>query len=249
MMESIFNFRDLGNVPTSCGKVKEKIFIRGGALNNISDSDLHDLKETYHLDTIIDFRDTNELETKPDVEIANTKYIHLNVIGQNEVTANPVKMAKDAQRQQDGKYMEVLYENFVHYKSSSDCYRQFIDIIKEHDKGSIYFHCSAGKDRTGFAAYILLRILGATDEEAMAEYMRSNDVSEEQLQVLIKDLTEAFKGLDPDTLRSFLGVKTEYLQSSIDAIKELYGDFDTYRKEALNVSDEDVKFLQAKYCE
>ena len=249
MMESIFNFRDLGNVPTSGGKVKEKLLIRGGALNSVSESDLKDLKEIYHLNTIVDFRDTGELEAKPDMEIEGTKYIHLNVIGQNEVSANPAKIAKDAQRQQEGKYMEVLYENFVHYKTSSDCYKEFVNIVKNHQEGSIYFHCSAGKDRTGFAAYILLRLLGASDEEAMNDYMRSNDVSDEQLQVLMKDLMEAFEGLDPDTLKSYLGVKTEYLQSSIDAIKELYGDFDTYRKEVLEVSDEDVALLRSKFCE
>ena len=245
-MKSIFNFRDLGGVSTPYGKIKPRVFIRGGSLNSVSEEDTMKLLNDYKLKTIIDFRDDREVSAKPDAKYAGVEHYHIDIIGNQHVTANP---AVAAENMVEKEYMEVLYENFLHAERSSAGYKKFVDILKDHEEGSLYFHCSAGKDRTGFAGYILLKILGATDEVVMEDYLKSNNVSEEQLSKLLSELTVTNPEIDIEELKTWLGVKESYLKASIAAIEDLYGDFDTYREKALDISDIDVLEIRARFLE
>ncbi len=52
-------------------------------------------------------------------------------------------------------------------------YQRLFNLLLEND-GNIYFHCTAGKDRTGVAGFLIMMALGMSEEDGVKEYMLSN---------------------------------------------------------------------------
>lgn len=84
------------------------------------------------------------------------------------------------QRMQEGEnalqQMVEVYKHFVINKHIRGQYRKFFDLVLTNDKEneSLLFHCTAGKDRTGFAAILLLDCLGVNSETIVEDYMATN---------------------------------------------------------------------------
>lgn len=105
----------------------------------------------------------------------------------------------------------------------SDAMRYLFDKIKNHET-PIYFHCSAGKDRTGVSGALIMLLLGASLEDVMHDYLLSNvyrrEVNEKRINAYPASMHEA--------LRPLYYVKPEYLKLTLDHILEIYGDFEHY---------------------
>jgi protein-tyrosine phosphatase len=120
----------------------------------------------------------------------------------------------------------------------------FIQQVLDAEGQPIVWHCSAGKDRTGFAAAILLRMLGVSRDVIMQDYMLSREYS---LAARQKELTlvRLLQGEEAaDKLEILLGVEEAWLQAAFDAIDEQYGSFDNYVDEALSLEDTDIARLR-----
>ncbi len=108
----------------------------------------------------------------------------------------------------------------------------------------VLWHCSAGKDRAGFAAAILLRILGVEADVVVQDYALSKQYA---LDARKRDLflLRLFKGDEAaDKLAVIMGVEPEWLQAGFDQIDADYGNFDGYVREGLGLSEEDVARLK-----
>ena len=128
-------------------------------------------------------------------------------------------------------------------------FREFIGVVQQAKGEPVVWHCSAGKDRTGFAAAILLRLLGVPEDVVMQDYILSREYA---LAARQKELTlvRILKGEEAaDKLQILLGVEEPWLQAAFDTIDETYGSFDNYVSEALGLSDEDVTALRAELLE
>ncbi|MFH2204094.1 MAG: tyrosine-protein phosphatase [Elusimicrobiota bacterium] len=90
------------------------------------------------------------------------------------------------------------------------------------------FHCAAGKDRTGFAAAILLSGLGVSWEDVLADYLVSNTALAERNRALIDGISQIWTKepgrAGPETLQAILGVDAEYLTTAFRKIQDQYGD-------------------------
>jgi hypothetical protein len=95
------------------------------------------------------------------------------------------------------------------------------------------FHCTTGKDRTGWAAAALLTLLGVPKETVMADYMRTNDYTLPQFKHAIDDFVAA--GGDRAIAVAVFGVKPEYLDASFDEMQKQYGTIEGYFSEALGI--------------
>lgn len=73
-----------------------------------------------------------------------------------------------------------------------------------HDGTPFLFHCTAGKDRTGFAAYLILKTLGVPDDCILHDYMQSNVYRSEENQVFSRQMP------DLPGMEELLCVKEEY---------------------------------------
>jgi protein-tyrosine phosphatase len=246
--EGISNFRDLGGYPTADGhQVKWGVLYRTGTLAHSSNADLEGL-EQLNLKTLIDFRSSTEKEQEPNrlpdpvgfavIEIPTLDDGNKAMVGEimerietgNFEGLEPNQMMLDANRQ----FASTFTPQF----------RQFVATVKEADGAPIVWHCSAGKDRTGFAAAILLRILGVPQTVIMQDYMASKQHALEarKSQLLMLRL---FKGQEAaDKLSILMGVEEEWLQAAFEEIDATWGSFDNYVHDGLKLSTADIARLK-----
>ena len=123
-------------------------------------------------------------------------------------------------------------------------YRRFVGELLAARGAPVLFHCTAGKDRTGFAAAIVLRLLGVPEEVIVADYMRSREYS---LAARRRDLLllRLLKGPATTALvRALLGVEAAYLQAAFEAIAREYGSFAAYARDGLGLGDAEIAQLR-----
>jgi protein-tyrosine phosphatase len=128
-------------------------------------------------------------------------------------------------------------------------YRRFMAELLAARGAPVLFHCTAGKDRTGFAAAIVLRLLGVPQEVIVADYLRSKVYS---LAARRRDLLllRLLKGRELTALvRTLLGVESAYLQAAFDAIDREYGSFAAYARDGLGLSEADIAWLRDNLLE
>lgn len=151
-LEGGSNFRDLGGYPTQDQKlVKWGMIYRSDDISKLTDSDLQTLKGI-NLATVCDLREPDELKQKPDRLPEGIYYLNLPAGSENvKVNSNYFTMNLDSM-------MTATYGRTEHLKAK---YKPMFDQLLALKSGkSMMFHCTAGKDRTGMGAALILSALG-----------------------------------------------------------------------------------------
>ncbi len=109
-----------------------------------------------------------------------------------------------------------------------------------------YVHCAAGKDRTGTFSAILLMLLGASQEDVMAEYMRTQNAVD--LDTLIPVITKKMENrynrrFDANALKPYFNVEPDYLNRSLQVI----GNVEQYANDVLHLSTKEIDNLRKHY--
>ena len=123
-------------------------------------------------------------------------------------------------------------------------FRHFLHHILEAEGKPVLFHCTGGKDRTGFATALLLTILGVSKETIFQDYLLSNQLILPALKSRMR-LYAMIRG--PKALQvveELARVTPAYLGAAFAAIEVEYGNFDNYVQQALTLSKEDVEELR-----
>ena len=109
-------------------------------------------------------------------------------------------------------------------------------------------HCTAGKDRTGLVAALLLLTLGVPEETVLADYTLSNLFYDHFHVDIAADLKQVAPwGMSLDGLQDLLLVKAKTLQGALDHIQQKYGSLDSYLRDAAGVSDKTIAELRANW--
>jgi len=228
------NTRDFYGIKNKEGRViNTHNFVRSCALDKLTRKDI---KKLEFLQTIIDLRDNDEYEEKPDKKLPNAKNINLPVFSETTIG---VSMSE--------KSIEALY-NLPDFK---DVYKRMVteEVCVEHLKeifkvittteGPILWHCSEGKDRCGIVSALFLSLLDVSYEEVMKDYLLTNDVpskNKSRYYRLVLFLTRDKK--KADLILPMFEAREEYLSAAFTAINETYGSVDNFLKETLGISDE-----------
>lgn len=107
-------------------------------------------------------------------------------------------------------------------------------------------HCSAGKDRTGWAASLLLLVLDAHEDDVIEHYLLSNEHRREENARLLASPRD---GLEPEWIRPFLEVRAEYARASLAAASERFGSFAAYVEKGLGVDAAAIERLRGNFLE
>ncbi|OFI46092.1 hypothetical protein BG262_06300 [Floricoccus penangensis] len=225
--KNIVNFRDIGGYETKMGKLQEGIFFRSGQLTNLNEKQIGLLKNICKIKTIYDFRSQAEVNKEEDTKIDDILYKHLDVLAsiQHGGSASLEGMFSDLDNIDESMYK--TYEEIVLSESAQNSYHKFLqDLIEE--KYSIVFHCFAGKDRTGWAAYLVLKAAGVSDGDIMKDYLETNVSRKSANDEIINKYKDKLNDQQVAGLKIALTVKAEYLEYAIKIMNEEYGSFENY---------------------
>lgn len=161
-LKGSYNTRDLGGYPTYDGNATRfNQFLRSDEVGYLSEEDIMFLKE-YGVKTVIDLRTKDELEQIPN-PFENEpliKFHHISLISQ--------KMIQEMTEKFNTVSMDINYINTLELEKRSIA--KVLKAIHESEEGCILFHCSAGKDRTGLIAMLLLGIAGVDHQDIITNY-------------------------------------------------------------------------------
>lgn len=243
-LPTLANLRDLGGWTGADGAhVVSGVLYRSTKLAGIDEADTEQLVDR-RVQTVIDLRTKGERDAEPDPQIPDATNVFLDVFQGSEMAASAdlrdlLKHPREVTTAlSDGKaaeFMSVAYRDVVVLPSAQTAYRGFFDTIEEATE-PVLFHCTTGKDRTGWGAALIFTVLGVSRDQILQEYLLTND----QLLPRFKKSFEAFElaGGDPDVLRPVLGVDRAYLQSSFDTVDAQFGSMDRYLDEGLGMDSE-----------
>jgi protein-tyrosine phosphatase len=140
----------------------------------------------------------------------------------------------------DGRAFEVMKRGAVHlvtHPERCDQFGRMVRRLAEPDGTPALIHCSAGKDRTGWAASLVLLTLGVDEGEVIAHYLESNAHAPYRSTAMNR-MRDA--GIDPEIIVPFITVHEDYVRASLAALEETWGGLDGYLRDALCVDDEVV---------
>jgi protein-tyrosine phosphatase len=253
-LASVPNLRDIGGYRTSDGKwVKVGLLYRSDGLDTLSDADDATL-QALGVKLVCDLRTNGERESKPDKEIPGATNEQIDIIGEDELTAkitSAITSGDKAAQQEllgDGKGAQLLVDggrSFVSAPNSRAGYTTFFSRIEDPDNLPTVLHCSAGKDRTGWASAAVLTALGVPKATVMQDYLASNEYLKEKNE---KTLAQTGALIDTALLEPVLTVKAPYLNASFDEVKAKYKTFDKYLA-AIGVTKADKQELRDELLE
>jgi len=165
VLESAFNFRDLGGYPAGSGRrTRWRTLFRADGLHRLTEPDLEILRRL-GLCTVIDLRTENELveRGKFPIEAHPVGYHHLSLMDVIWDPAEAPAADEPATEFLLGKYIEMVSRAETRV---ADAFR----ILATPGALPGVFHCAAGKDRTGVLAGLLLSTLGVADDDVVADY-------------------------------------------------------------------------------
>jgi protein-tyrosine phosphatase len=245
----VSNFRDLGGYVTLDGRpIRWGALYRSDRLRDLSDRDLLYLDQL-DLHTIIDFRSQNERLEAPN-RLPNghrIKTLDLPIIPNDSSEA--AQEISNRVRKGDIEGLDALklitadYRRFVTKYTFQ--FRQYFRALIEARGRPVLFHCTAGKDRTGFAAATILRILGVPEESIIEDYLLSNRYYLPAYQDEIEKLHQVHGQAVAEFVTLLAEVRAEYIQASFQAIDDLYGSFEAFRQVGLGLDDQDISDLRS----
>src|ERR1700724_1913427 len=232
------NFRDLGGYPAVDGRaVRWRQIFRSNHLGHVTTADIEVLRGL-GLRSAFDFRGTEE-------RIA--AMCGLEEIAVHSLPIEPTVVAALRGRLADGaalssadalEVMRDSYRSYVRYNTAS--FRALFAHLLE-DRAPLVIHCTAGKDRTGFACALILHALGVADDLIAEDYLLTNHFYRRDPNSS-SDL--------PDDVRQVLGsVEESFLAAAFEVIAGEYGDLEAYFNDGLNLGARERLQLKARYLE
>jgi protein-tyrosine phosphatase len=249
LLTSVVNFRDIGGYATADGRrVRTGRVFRSGALMGISDADLAAL-EALPIRTVIDLRTRDDLDAAAPGRLpAGARRVSVPMGDPSTITADlrALIFAADALAARErlgagqAEQMMVAAATGLALERTRE-YAQLVRALLRPAALPALVHCSAGKDRTGWAASILLLAAGVPEPDVIEHYVLSNAYRRDENARVLAALPA---GLDPDWLRPFFEVREAYAQAALDALRARFGGVEGYLREGLGLAAGEVEQLR-----
>ncbi len=231
------NFRDAGGYRTTDGSwVRMGVAYRSGDLSRLTDQDLAKLRRL-GVREVFDLRTPAEQQSAPDRVPAGATVVAANVLGAADTGAFDVTTPQAA--------VQVMIDaerTMVSSGSARAAYRSVLTALVERDDEGVLFHCTAGKDRTGWASAALLTALGVPRESVEADYLASNTYRAAENAAALAQLPPAYQAV----YKPLLDVRAEYLNAGFDEVRREFGSFDAYLKSGLGLDQRDLRDLRSQ---
>lgn len=232
------NFRDLGGYAGHEGRrVRRGRIFRSDHLGALTRQDAVQLR-TIGLTRIADLRGVTEREAAAcalegvtvhslPIEPTIVQKIHdLLDAGQRPAPQDIVALMQDT------------YRGFV--RGNSNRFAELFAHLLESDE-PLVFHCTAGKDRTGFAAAMIHLALGVAEEDVRRDYLLTNE--------RLKPDPNWWQALAPEVAQVLYRVQPEFLDASLQALREDFGSTEGYLADGLKLGAAERARLRELYLD
>ncbi|GHB36319.1 protein-tyrosine-phosphatase [Streptomyces cirratus] len=242
-LQGAVNFRDLGGYRTyTGGQVRQGLVYRSDALNKLTAADLTTVSGL-GLTKAVDFRVPLEVQydgadrlpagltpTSRPVSDLGLYATLLTAIS----SGDPVKQEQMLGGGRAEAYMRDIYRTFV---TGPENRAQFAATLREiaGGTGPLLYHCTSGKDRTGWVSYVLLRALGVPESSAGRDYLASNTFRAAYDAQVRAGLEQSGRMQDPDLLIPLQEVRQDYLDAATARLEADYGGFHGYLTDGLGL--------------
>lgn len=248
------NFRELGGYKTADGKtIKMHKLLRTANLGTLDETDrkfLHD----YGVKYVVDFRSQAEVDHEPDRVPEGAEYDYDPVFSEDLTNASKSieEVIKQGQKNPQAGYEHMMfaYDDMITSEPAQKAYRRFFDLLLANDEEgqSLIFHCTAGKDRTGVGALLILTALGVPLETIKQDYLLTNIATADFVNNMLKQAKA--QGADDATLnilKDFQTVHIEYIDHVLATINGKYGSVDNYLHDIMKLTDAEISKLRKIY--
>ncbi|MEU7946894.1 tyrosine-protein phosphatase [Micromonospora taraxaci] len=253
------NARELGGLVGADGRrVRVGQLIRTPALGRLIDDDLPVLAKLGPA-CVVDLRDDSEIAVAPadrltgeprvvclpvhDPEHPVFTYVSAVLLGHD------LNAYAELARQGTAGAMAAIYRWFVTGESARVGFAEAVRLAGRPENLPLVYHCSAGKDRTGWLTVILLTALGVDEAAIRADYLRNNEMTDSLRAVIVEAMRRRQPELDVDAVLPVLEVRAEYLDAGYDEVRRVHGSFDAYLRDGLGLTDGDVRAVRAQLLE
>ena len=238
LLQGASNFRDLGGYLTANGqRVRRGQVFRSDHLAGLSAADVAQL-QALGVGHSLDFRGVAEYTATP-YDIPGVQRVALTI----EPTVVARMQALVAQgieptTEETVELMRETYRDFVN--RNADTFGRFIKHLLEQPTPQV-FHCTAGKDRTGFAAALLLSALGVDRAAIEHDYLLTN-------QLYRRDPRLEGKG-PAHVMKVLWQVQPEFLHAAYEAVDAQHGGMQNYLHGAIGLSPQELAELRSLLLE
>jgi protein-tyrosine phosphatase len=242
-LQGAVNFRDIGGYATKDGKqVKWGKLYRSASINKLTSEDMNKVNGL-SIATVVDFRGPIEVASAPDKLPANAKYIQLQA--GSESTGDTSGMRKMMQSASEFGLLK-FYTDLTPFKARYQ--PLFNQLLKTSTDSALLFHCSAGKDRTGIAAALILYALGVDEKKIMEDYTATNYYRSSENVYAVPALSKMY-GLSETVAKKVMAADETYLSATFNTIRQQYGSVDKYLESVLDLDAAKRSALQEKYLQ
>ncbi len=253
MLEGVLNMRELGGHAGHEGRrVRPGSIWRSGHLGEATDADVARLAEL-GIGLVVDFRTDDDIRLDGADRLPDgVRYVRTPIgdetgrgaeIRALMATDDPAALERAFGRGRSLEMATAGARMVVQDAQAVGAYRVFVREVLDHAPGTFLFHCTAGKDRAGWAASILLFALGVADDHVTAHYLESNH--HRRVEQTIAAM--ASRGIAPEILGPFVEVRATYLEASVAACEEGWGSVHGYLVEGLGLGEDGLAALRAAY--
>ncbi len=230
-LEGASNTRDIGGYACENNKMfKWKKVLRSDCMSQLTEKDKDFLINNYKVKKVIDLRSEGELTKLPNALATDDRVEYINVSLADDVDPNKpldVTMLSD-------KFLRDFYFNLIDNKKEN-LKKVLQEISNLNDNESVIFHCTAGKDRTGVLAMLLLGICGVAKQDIATNYMQSstNLKYNEKFSEGMKSLMKKFEDhLGENAVQKLTSSKEEDIEDTYD---KLIGEYETFENYFLHI--------------
>ncbi|WP_309049663.1 tyrosine-protein phosphatase [Streptomyces sp.] len=253
---SVANLRDLGGLPLGPGRsVRPGLALRSAQLDRLDAAE--PVVAALGIRTVVDFRTDAERAERPDRLPEGARLLVADVLADRlassglppaarlkELLADPALAEEHLGGGRARKAFARTYRTFVSGASARASYRALLGELGRPGAGPLLFHCTAGKDRTGWAAVVLLSLLGADEETVRGEYLAVNTAVRQAFAPMIEGFIA--QGGDPELALELIGVLPEYLDAALDEVAVRHGSMEAYVRDGLGVPDEVTELIRQR---
>jgi protein-tyrosine phosphatase len=236
-LEGAVNFRDLGGYVGLDGRIiRRRVLFRADSLSHLSHADHAEIRRL-GIATVIDLRSEAELaKGRFDSELTPVRFLHAPLLPSvdrpRDVEFDPFMLGTA--------YAAMIEDAAVHVAAA-------IEAIADPGSGPVVFHCTAGKDRTGVLAALLLSLLGVDEETIVEDYaLTARAMVALRTRIEARDPQLAAQMAQGDNAR-FSAAPSNMVQL-LAAIRERWGSAESYAL-AIGLSTGSIEALRAKLLE